>query len=158
MYKHLPCNKCAQFILLFLLLFIVAGCIRILGHRVDIPVNVTGASNVGSLQFELTYNASVLKIADVKSNLDGEDVLFEFSTDIPGRVIIGIVDDRGIKGDSKVATVIFNTLKDERSCPLEIKNVAAYQVDTLKRLLVSTTPGQYNGKSDFTAPVISFSQ
>jgi hypothetical protein len=159
MRKRLPVhNKYAWFILLFILLIMVAGCIKIGGASIQIPVNVTGDSNAGSLQFELIYDAAVLQATAVKSNLAGSDVLFEFNTDIPGRVVIGIVDDRGITGDLKVVTVTFNALKDKGSCPLEIKNAAAYQVDTLKRLPVSTISGQYNGKGDFTAPAISFGQ
>ena len=54
----------------------------------QIPVNFSGADNVGSIHMELVYDSLILKATDVKAGSLIRNGVVEANTDTPGRAVI----------------------------------------------------------------------
>ena len=122
---------------------------------VDVAINLQNASNVGSLQIEISYDASVLQVMQVEAEELGENALIESNPDNPGVIIIGIVDSSGINGSGSVVSITFDVLEKDTATSLTIKNVTAHDVDTLVDLPTNLTQGNFAG-GDVSPPTISF--
>lgn len=137
--------------------FLVSGCTGIGQSDFEVPLNLSNASEVGSLRFELVYDAEVLQVSEVKAGDLASTAMIEFNTDSPGSVVIGIVDVSGISGDIQVATVKFKVLQNGAECPLTIENVLAHDVKTLNTLPFTSTPGEFGRNAgSVTFPVLKF--
>jgi len=123
--------------------------------EVEVPINLENASNVGSLQIEISYDASVLQATQVEAEELGKNAMIESNLDNPGIVIIGIVDSSGINGSGSVVSISFDVLEKDASSSLTIKNAAAHDVDTLVDLPISLTQGTFTA-GDVSPPTISF--
>jgi hypothetical protein len=152
-------------ILLVLMLVValaVGGCSLIpkstsTPEGVGVPINLNGASNVGSLHIELVYDSTVLEATGVKAGKLGRNAVIECNLETPGRAIIGIVDASGINGDGSVVTVSFKAKGKEGTSPLTLESVEANDAETLYDLITKTSPGEFMAKgSSFTAPGITF--
>ena len=126
--------------------------------EVKIPVNISGATNIGSLHFELVFDATKLKITAVESSSLIGNSLIKYNTDAPERIVVGLVNSNGIRGDGPLIEVIFTIReKGSETIPLTFENVAAYDASTLNRLSLSTTNGSFKQKDNsFTPPTLSF--
>lgn len=122
---------------------------------VDVAINLQNASNVGSLQVELSYDARVLKATEVEAEELGEDAMIEFNIDTPGSIIIGIVDSSGISGNGPVASVSFDVLDNEAESPLNISNTQAHDVNTLVDLPVNAEEGSF-AAGKVIVPLLNF--
>jgi len=123
--------------------------------EVEVPINLENASNVGSLQIEISYDASVLQATQVEAEELGKNAMIESNLDNPGIVIIGIVDSSGINGSGSVVSISFDVLEKDASSSVTIKNAAAHDVNTLVDLPTSLTQGSF-AAGDVSAPTISF--
>ena len=132
-----------------------AGCSCEGGKEAKIPINLEDASDVGSLQIEITYDASVLQVAQVEAGDLGKNALIESNQDNPGIIIIGLVDSSGINGSGSVVSISFDVLEKDSTCSLIIKNVTAHDVNTLVDLPTSLTQGNFDA-GDVSPPTISF--
>jgi len=141
-------------LLLAIALFAV-GCSCEGDKEVEVPINLENASNIGSLQIEVSYDASVLKAIEVKAKDLGKDAMVEANLDTPGYIIIGIVDSSGINGSGSVVSISFNVLEKDASSSVTIKNAAAHDVNTLVDLPASLTQGSF-AAGDVSPPSISF--
>ena len=125
--------------------------------QVDVPVNVTGASKVGSLSFELSYDPSVIDATDVTAGELASNAMMEYNTNSAGRILVGIVDSAGIDGDGAVVTITFGVIGDGGSSPLTLANVAAHDADTLVDIVTVTSAGSFVGAGQSaTPPTITF--
>jgi len=123
-----------------------------------VPINLQGASQVGSLEFILTYEPSLLTATSVTRGDLAGDALIESRVSTPGKVWIGLIDAEGVSGDGALAFVSFRTKEGGISnSPLMLEEVSSYNALTLVDLLSSSSPGlvaMHNGS--YTAPVLTF--
>lgn len=126
--------------------------------EVKIPINVQGAANVGSLHLELAYDRQTMSATAVESGTAVGDALFESNIDVPGDVVIGLVNSQGINGDGSVAIVTFQvTGKAKSATNLSLENVIAYDATTLDEIPTSASPGSFTAKNgSFTPPTLIF--
>jgi hypothetical protein len=125
---------------------------------VDIPVNITGATGIGSLQFELIYDSKLLSAVQVESGTLPVDSLFEYRIDAPGRVIVGMVYAKGISGDGSVAFITFQARGEiDESIPLHLENVTAHNASTMSQISATASSGSYSKDGASVPPVIVFS-
>lgn len=147
-------------VLMLVMALALGGCELIprpAAGEVGVPINLSGASNVGSLHIELAYDSTVLEATEVKAGKLGRNAVIESNLGTPGRAIIGIIDAAGINGDGSVVTVSFKATGKEGTSPLTLENIEAYDAETLYDIIVRVSPGEFVAKdSSFTAPVITF--
>ena len=126
--------------------------------EIQIPVNITGASNIGSLHLELVYDAAILDVTTVESGTLMGNALYEYNIDTPGRIVVGLINSTGIHGDGSLLVFDLQVLeKASTTVPLVLENVAAYDASTLNRLTLSTMNGSFMLKDNsFTPPTLLF--
>ena len=137
----------------------MTGCITIqpggtstTGGGMNVPVNATGASNVGSLEFELVYDSTVLQAVGVEKGTLAGNAMMDFTTARPGRVWVGIVDSNGINGNGSLVVVSFQEVgQGAATGQLTLENVEAYDAQTLIDIITQATPGNLS-----TPPTIIF--
>ena len=123
---------------------------------VEIPLNVGGAAGLGSLQLELTYDTTHLKLQNVLPGQLSKNSLLDHYIANPGLVRIGIVDSSGINGDGAIVTLIFWPTGQGGSTTLALENVEVTDVD-LRDLVVQVSPGEFAGKGGpLPRPLLSF--
>ena len=112
--------------------------------RIEVPVLLSRARNVGSLEFVLVYEPQMLKLVEVKKgDLAGES-LIDSGSRTPGRVWTALINTEGITGDGAVAVFTFEVLDSEATeGPLELKNVYAHDATSLLDLLAETSQGEF---------------
>ena len=124
---------------------------------VAVPINVQGASNVGSFSIELTYDSTVLEVTGVESGELASNAMMEYNIDNPGLVVIGIVDSSGINGDGAIAEIGFDVIDNEGTSPLILEAVETHDATTLIDIISETSNGSYNGEGDnIASPAIRF--
>ena len=126
--------------------------------KVEVPVDLTGARNLGSLEFVLVYEPSVLEFAEVKTGSLARNALIDFGTRTKGRLWAGLIDANGINGDGPVAIISFNVVGPGLTdSPLSLESVSAYDATTLLDVLTESSPGRFAGEGrSVTTPSLSF--
>jgi hypothetical protein len=137
------------------LLLFLYGCSCEGDKEVSVPLDMVNASNVGSLQIEMAYDASVLQATGVEAEELGKDAMVEFNTDTPGVIVIGIVDSQGISGSGPVVSISFDVLQKDSASPLTVSHAAAHDVDTLVDLPLSLTEGSFSA-GEVSEPSLNF--
>lgn len=112
------------------------------GKSIDVPINITRASNTGSMDITLTYDPSVLEVSNViKGTLTG-DSMIQYFIKTQGTLNIGIIDAEGFSGNGSVAIVRFKVIGSiGDTSPLNLSGVTAVDVDTL----IDAGPSVKNG-------------
>ena len=115
--------------------------------KVVVPVNLTGARNLGSLEFVLVYEPSVLEFAELKTGFLARNALIDFGVRTKGRLWAGLIDANGINGDGPVAIISFNVVDPgSAESSLSLENVSAYDASTLLDILTESSPGRFAGE------------
>jgi hypothetical protein len=134
----------------------LAGCVGIAGAS-TIPINLSGASDVGSLHIELVYDPAILEVTGVKAGKLAQNAVVDSNILTPGRAIIGIVSSNGLAGTGAVASISFKAKAKTGNCALTLENVEAYSAETLQDIRAQVSAGQYDAKTKkVDAPSISF--
>ncbi len=125
--------------------------------EVKIPVDIKGASNIGSLHFEMVYDTTGLTLTSVSSGALLGNAIFKYSS-VPGRLVCGMVSSSGIKGDGSIIVITFQVLgKGEKTIPLTLENVTAYDGTSLTKLSLSMLNGSFLPRDgSFIPPSLSF--
>ena len=126
--------------------------------RIEVPVLLSRAQNVGSLEFVLVYEPQMLDLVEVKKgDLAGES-LIDSGSRTPGRVWTALINTEGITGDGAVAVFTFEVLDSEAAKgPLEIQNVYAHDAASLLDLLAETSQGEFVVDGlEVTSPGLNF--
>lgn len=125
---------------------------------VDVPVYLAGAENVGSLEFVLVYEPSVLEVTGVRTGQLARNALIDFSARTSGRLWAGLIDGNGINGDGAVAIISFNVLEPgSTASPLALESIYAYDATTLLDVLAEPSAGSFSGNGfTFTSPSVAF--
>ena len=111
--------------------------------RIEVPVLLSRAQNVGSLEFVLVYEPQLLKLVEVKRGELAGESLIDSGSRMPGRVWTALINTEGITGDGAVAVFTFDVLGSEATeGPLEIQNVYAHDAASLLDLLAETSQGE----------------
>jgi hypothetical protein len=122
-----------------------------------IPINLTGASDVGSLHIELVYDPAIIEVTAVKAGKLAQNAVVDSNISAPGRAIIGIVSSNGIAGTGAVASVSFKAKAKTGTSALTLEKVEAYSAEKLQDIMTKVSAGQYNAQSKkVDAPSISF--
>jgi hypothetical protein len=132
-------------------------------HRqiTDVAIEVAGASNVGSMHIELTYDPAVLQPSDVKTGSLADGALLERNLSTPGRIVIGLITTRGISGNGEVAVVSFNASGETGTASdLRLENVTASDTSSQPPAAIPTSVqhGSFRvggGSSGDTAMIIT---
>jgi len=147
-------------VLMLVVVLVLGGCNLIpksTTGEVGMPINLQGASNVGSLHIELVYDSAMLEATGVKAGKLGRNAVIESNLETLGRVIIGIIDASGINGDGSVVTVSFKAKGKEGTSSLTLENLEANDAETLYDIITKASPGEFTAKDNsFTAPAITF--
>ena len=127
---------------------------------VEVPINLTEASNVGSLEFVLAYDPEVLQVTSVAPGALANAAVIGSNTLASGRVWVGIADARGINGSGAVAIVTFDIVGQQRgSSALALEQVAAHDATSLLDILSDATAGEYTLEGpNATGPTLVFTR
>ena len=126
--------------------------------NVNVPIHLTGAENIGSLEFVLTYDPSVLEVSGVEAGGLAQSALFDFGSRSPGRLWAGLIDSEGINGDGPIAVVSFKVVGPGASTSLlALENITTYDASSLLDILTNATSGSFtvDGRA-LTAPTLAF--
>jgi len=125
---------------------------------ISVPILVTRANNVGSLEFVLVYDPAKLELAQVERGLLSGDALIDSSSPGPGRLWAGIIDINGMDGSGPVAVVKFKVRDNVGgTMPLSLERIYAYDANTLVDILTTTTPGEFSGaRLTPLSPIVTF--
>ena len=126
--------------------------------NVNVPIHLTGAENIGSLEFVLTYDPSVLEVSGVEAGGLAQSALFDFGSRSPGRLWAGLIDSEGINGDGPIAVVSFKVVGPGASTSLlALENITTYDASSLLDILTNATSGSFtvDGQA-LTAPTLAF--
>lgn len=125
---------------------------------IEVPVYLTGATNVGSLEFVLVYEPSVLELVSVEKGVLAPTALIDSGARTTGRLWTAVIDTNGISGDGPVAVVSFNVVGNgvER-IPLTLESVYAYDTTSLLDLVTESSVGSFTlGSKAVISPGLSF--
>ena len=125
---------------------------------ISVPILVTRANNVGSLEFVLVYDPAKLELAQVERGLLSGDALIDSSSPGSGRLWAGIIDINGMDGSGPVAVVKFKVRDNVGgTMPLSLESIYAYDANTLVDILTTTTPGEFSGaRLTPLSPIVTF--
>ena len=123
---------------------------------VTMEVLAAGANNVGSLEFVLNYDPTVLSLSDIAPGSLTIRALVDNSTSTPGLLWAAFLDLEGIDGDGPLTVLTFERLRETAGpVPLTLQSVAAHDADTLMEILTDLEPGSV-GLYDTVSPVLVF--
>jgi hypothetical protein len=114
------------------------------GSTVKVPINITGASNVGAIDIVLTYNSNVLSVTGAEKGAITKNSLFDSNKGTSGIVAMGVADTGGINGDGSIANISFNVIgKVGDTSPLKLERVALNDVNSHIDILVTLASGTF---------------
>lgn len=114
------------------------------GDTVDVPIELEGASDVGSMSIVLTYDPDVLMAVAVEGDELGKNAMIEANTAREGEVILALADSSGMNGDGAVATISFEVIGDVGSTsPLTLEKVSVSDVDMVE-IITTTESGTFS--------------
>jgi len=120
----------------------------------NVPVNANNASNLGSLEFEVVYNPTVLQPQSVTKGELADNAMLDSSFVKSGRVWVALVDSNGLSGNGSLAIITFRRVGSGQSAAvLTLENVSAHNATTLVDIITSTTVGSLT-----TPPAINFTR
>jgi len=126
--------------------------------QVQVPINLLGASDLGSLEFVLVFEAATLEFVGIDQGALALDAIIESNLRAPGKVWVGMIDPRGVNGDGSIAVVSFRTLAGgQADSPLLLEDVLSHKASTLLDSLSKPSPGIFTLRdSSVSSPVLTF--
>ena len=114
------------------------------GSTVEVPIILEGASDVGSMDIVLKYDAAILRAVAVEASELGKNAYIEANTAREGEVIIALADSSGINGDGAVATISFDVTGDVgATSPLTLEEVSVNNIE-LVEVITTTESGTFS--------------
>ena len=80
------------------------------GSKATVPVKVTGANNLGAMDFIVTYDTSVLKFSNGDIGEASTNAMASFNDQNPGSVKVALADSNGISGDGTLVKLTFDVI------------------------------------------------
>ena len=124
--------------------------------QVRVPINLKGASDLGSLEFVLVYEPATMEFVGIDPGVLAADAVIETKLRAPGKVWVGMIDPRGINGDGSIAVVSFRTLEGgQADSPLYLEEISSHYASTLLDAPSRPTPGMLTAKDGwFSSPTL----
>jgi hypothetical protein len=118
---------------------------------VEVPIQITGANNIGAVQFDVMYDPAVVKAQSVaRGPAAGDNALLESNPAQPGRLRVGYASAEGMKSDGIFATMRFAvTGSTGQSSTLTLENSRAWEISH-DEALVKTEPGKVTVATHYT--------
>ena len=125
---------------------------------VQVPIDLKGAYQVGSLELVLAYEPSLLEVTGVSNGDLAKDAIIESIVTAPGKIWIGMIDANGVTGDGSLVVVSFRTMDGNlANSPLSLEEVSGYNASSLIDLLSSSSPGLVvMNDGSYIPPVLAF--
>ena len=121
--------------------------------RVQVPIFLQGAADLGSLEFVLAFEPNTLRFLGAEPGTLASEALIETNLRSNGRVWVGIVEPTGVTGDGSIAVLSFETLEGGKSeSPLVLGDILGYEASTYLDLLQQPTPGHFGLDQGALAP------
>ena len=126
--------------------------------QVQVPINLRAASDLGSLEFVLVYEAATLEFVSIDNGTLALDAIIESNLRAPGKVWVGMIDPKGVNGEGSIAVVSFRTLAGgQADSPLLLEEVLSHNASTLVDSLSKPSPGIFTlGDGSVFSPVLTF--
>ena len=126
--------------------------------EIVVPIFLEGVAKLGSLEFVLRYEPTVLEVTKVEGGTLASNALWESSTGTPGLVWVGMIDANGMSGDGPAAVITFNVIGNgESSSSLILENVVAHDATTLIDIIIQKSPGSFTVKDlSLISPSLGF--
>jgi len=122
-------------------------------EEIAIPVEIENAANIGSIYFELTYDAGSLTVLGVNEVVSGGNALLEYNSDSPGRILVAMISSSGITGDVPIVMARFQSQgRVQELYSFDIENAVAYDGNSLSKLSLSTSSGDFTPKDKSFSP------
>jgi len=77
--------------------------------QIKIPINVSNAKDIGSMDISLLYNPAVLSLKTVEKGNLTQNSMMQWNTK-DDKVLIGLIDGNGINGNGSLAILSFDVL------------------------------------------------
>jgi hypothetical protein len=127
----------------------VSDTIGAAGGMVEVPINLEGATDVGSMDISMMYDPVVLQAVGVEAGELGAAAFIESNTGNEGEVIIALADPSGITGDGAVVIISFEVIGAVgSSSSLTLNEVSVHNTD-----LVEVISPTINGSLSVTEEV-----
>lgn len=108
------------------------------GATVEVPINLEEASNVGSMDIRMSYDAGVLHSLGVNNGELSKNAYIESNTAGDGEVVIALADASGISGSGPIALVSFEVVGDTgSSSSLILEEVSVHNIERVE--VIATT-------------------
>jgi hypothetical protein len=108
-----------------------------------VPVTVSGANNLGSMDFLISYDSSVLVAQGVEKGSLNKGMI-SANTTVPGLISVSIADSGGMTGTGDVAVILFAVNGSAgATSPLALANVQAYDAGTYLDVPLTLSDGTF---------------
>lgn len=101
------------------------------GEVIDVPVTVSDASNIGSMDLVITYDPTILQVDSVSKG-DLNNGMISSNTETDGILSLAIADQSGIDGDGEIAIISFSVIGQTGSSPLQVESLSVYDVESVE--------------------------
>lgn len=126
-------------------------------ESISVPIEIVNAANVGSIGFELVYDAAIVKAVKVEAGDLAANAMIEYNIDTPGLIRVGIIDTQGMNGDGSVVRILFNIFDDSGSSTMTLANTKAHDAGTLIDIPHEASQGNVEARGEIAAiPTIIF--
>ncbi len=114
------------------------------GAIVEVPIELESATNVGSMDIIMSYDAGVLQATGVDTGELGINAYIESNTVDDGEVIIALADASGISGNGPIVVVSFEVIGDiGSSSTLVLKEVSVHDIERVE-VITTTMDGTFS--------------
>ena len=112
------------------------------GAVVKVPIAVQGAKGCGAIQFDLTYDPSVLEAKEAEEGAVLGGAMLTSNVARPGCLKVALISQQPLAGDGELAVAVFS-VKTSGACPLGLVNARAWDHASNLDMLVSVAPGRF---------------
>jgi hypothetical protein len=110
------------------------------GTTVTVPIMVSGASNLGAMDLQVSYDPAQLKLAGAQMGSISSGGVIEANEPQAGVALVSLIDPQGINGSGEVVKITF-TVPNSMGTPVPLALQArAYDLD-LKDIPVTSQGG-----------------
>lgn len=114
------------------------------GAIVEVPIDLEGATDIGSMDIVMSYDSEVLQATGVDAGELGINAYIESNTADDGKIIIALADASGISGDGPVVVVSFEVVGDAgSSSSLELEDISVHDIERIE-VITTTMDGTFN--------------